>query len=466
MNSKKFGLLAVVVVALLIALIKPFSGLAPQGHHVLAVIIVSVALWIFREPTLPFFAGAALLIGGSLVFGIPLPVVAGGFVSPAFWTLLPAFFFGFALSKSGLGKRIAYLVLKTFKPSYLTILVSWFIIGVFLSILTPSITVRFAIVIPIAMSVAAACKLADRSRGTALITFAAWGGALFPGTAWLTGALTGPLMMGFYPDPLKPLVNFNTWFQYMSVPWFLITLFFFIGLYLFFKPKEPLELSVEIFRTEYEALGPITRIETTTGIILLMAMVLFTTERWHGMSTASVALLIFFALMIFKVINFQEIGVGINWDIICFFGAIVSLMGIVIKSGIGAWLKPMIEPAILSLAGTPLIFLLVLTIVYWAIRFVDVPWGFCTLAIAAPIFIPLYEKFGLHPALVTVVVVAASYSFFLPYQQPFIMMGEAMSKSRGWEAKHVSIAGAIYAVSVLLSILLSSIYWKAAGLMP
>jgi hypothetical protein len=137
-----------------------------------------------------------------------------------------------------------------------------------------------------------------------------------------------------------------------------------------------------------------------------------------------------------------------------------------VKAGITAWLKPIIEPSVLAFAPQPLLLLLVITVGLWLIRFLDVPWGFSTIALTAPLFIPLQEKFGLHPALISVAVIAAGNSFFLSYQQPFIMIGDAMTKGRGWSPTHVSIGGGIYAVAVLAGIVLSSFYWRAMGLMP
>jgi len=177
-------------------------------------------------------------------------------------------------------------------------------------------------------------------------------------------------------------------------------------------------------------------------------------------------LLAFFALVIFKIINVQEISSGVNWDIVNFFAVIVGLSAMFVKAGISSWVRPLFEPTILSIAAMPLLFLLVITIGFWLIRFIDVPWGFSTLALTAPLFIPLFQKFGLHPVLVSVAVIAAGNCFFLAYQQPFIMIGDAMSKSKGWAPAHVSLAGAIYGVSVIVAIVVSSFYWRALGLMP
>jgi anion transporter len=305
-------------------------------------VLVTLGLWIFRDSGLAYFAGGAVLLGGSLAFGLPLPVVTAGYTSSAVWVLIPALFFGYALVKTGLGKRIAFMVLKTFEPSYGSVILSWCIIGLILSALTPSITVRIAIVMPIAMNLVEACGLPDRSRGSALICLVAWACALLPGTGWLTGSLWGVFMLGFYPPEIKPLVNFGNWFEYMAVPWSIATVAFVSLLYVFMKPKEPLSIPKDAFIAQYDALGKITRQEIITGIVLLGALVMFATEKYHGISTPAVALFAFLALMLFRIITFPEISTGVNWDIIYFFGVAISLSSILVKAGITAWLKPII----------------------------------------------------------------------------------------------------------------------------
>ncbi|MFH1033437.1 MAG: SLC13 family permease [Pseudomonadota bacterium] len=465
-KTRVMGLIVITIAAVLIALVKPLTNLSPQGHHILAVVMVTLGLWIFRDSALAYFAGGAMLLGGSLAFGLPLATVAAGFASSAVWVLIPALFFGFALVKTGLGKRIAFLVLKTFEPSYGSVVLSWCIIGLLLSALTPSITVRIAIVMPIAMNLVEACKLPDRSRGSALINLVAWASALIPGTCWLTGSLWGVFMLGFYPAEIKPLVTFGSWFEYMAVPWAIATVVFVVLLYLVMKPKEPLSIPKDAFEKQYAALGKVSRQEILTAVILLSALFMFATEKFHHISTPAVALFAFLALMLFRIVTFPEISTGVNWDIIYFFGAAISLSSILIKAGITGWMRPLIEPGVLAFADQPMMLLFVIVGGMWLIRFLDVPWGFSTIALTAPLFIPLHQVHHLHPALISVAVIAAGNSFFMSYQQPFITMGEAMTKSRAWTPGHVSAGGAVYAVAVLGGIFLASFYWKAMGLMP
>jgi di/tricarboxylate transporter len=463
---RKAGIIGAALIAGTIILAKPFHGLSPQGNGLIGVTLLGLSFWIFRSSTLPYLAGGSIILAGGLLLGLPLDVVTKGYISPAVWVLIPALYFGFALIKTGLGKRIAYGVLKSFKPNYVGICISWFIIGLLLSALTPSITVRLAIVIPIAFSLVEACQLGDKSRGSALICFVAFGTALLPGIAWQTGSLWGIFMMGFYPPEMRPLATPGAWFEYMSFPWFLISIVFVGLIYFVFKPEEPLKLDQEAFKQQYAALGKITKDEVVCAVVLISALILFSTDKWTGIRTPEAALGAFAVLMLFGIIRIGDIGTGVNWDIINFFGVVIGLSAMFAKAGVSDWAKPIIQSGILSFAHSPLMLLLILTFILWAIRFIDIPWGFTTFALLSPVFIPLYQQFGLHPVLVSVAFIAAGNSFFMAYHQPFIVMSDTMTGSRAWSESQVTTAGILYAVAVIVGIIVSSFYWKAMGLMP
>jgi L-tartrate/succinate antiporter len=172
------------------------------------------------------------------------------------------------------------------------------------------------------------------------------------------------------------------------------------------------------------------------------------------------------ALIIFGIIKGPDISSGINWDIVNFIAIVMGFTSVFGMTSISDWARPLIEPGVLSLAVYPLYFLLIITIIFWAIRFVDVPWGYTTIALFSPILVPLYEKSGFHPVLVSVALIAAGNSFFLAYQQPFIVIGDSMTQSKGWSGGHIALGGTLYAIAVLAGLCISSFYWKAMDLMP
>ncbi len=482
-DRKMLGLLLISALGILIAMVQPFApGLSPLGHYVMGTVIVGLGMWIFRPGMLPFMSGISFILGvtlalffafkAGLVFPGKVPfkspqqiygVVMGGFTSSAVWTLIPALFFGFVLQKTGLGKRIAYLVLKTFPASWLGLAISWLVIGVALSCLTPSITVRVAIVVPIAIGIVEACKLEFRSKGSAYICLLAWGMAVIPGTGWLTGSLFGPIMQGFFPPEIKAMCNFDDWFRILALPWLVITIVYVVLAFFIAKPKEAICFSADMFKEEYKKLGPLSKDELITLIILLLTLIMFSTEKIHGIPTPATALGALFLLIILRIIAGPEISTGINWDVVCFFGVAVALPPIFGVSGISAWFGPLIKGPIMSIAGAPLLFMLIITAGLLLIRFVDVPWGFTTCALTIIMLIPLFKDFGYHPLVVTMAYLIAGNFFLLAYQQPWILMAEGMTQGRGWAPVHVTMFGLIYIVSAFISLLVAVPYWKMIG---
>ncbi|MDP3179210.1 MAG: anion permease [Spirochaetaceae bacterium] len=483
LGRRTIGLIAVASAAAMVALARPFApGLSPTGHAVLAAVLAALGMWIFRPGNLPFMAGSATILALALTIlfaarttlldpatGYPytsqalFAIVAGGFASSSFWTLIPALYFGFVLQKTGLGKRVAYLVLKSFSPSWGSIALSWLIIGLILSALTPSITVRVAIMLPIAMSIVDACKLEPRSRGSAYVCLLAWGMAVFPGTGWMTGTLSGPIIQGFLPAELKPMANFDDWFRILAPPWMVVTIVYASLAYLLARPREAIGISRNVFSNEYAKLGALSRDELRTLVILALTLALFATERLHGIPIAATALGALLLFTLTGIVGGAEISAGINWDAAVFFGVAVALPGIFGVSGISAWFSPIVGGPILGLASSPLAFILVITLGLMLIRFVDVPWGYTTCALTVFLLVPLSRDFGYHPLVVSMAYLASVNFFLLSYQQPWIMMSDGMMGGRGWASAHVAIYGGIYVVSVIVALLLAVPYWRMIG---
>lgn len=81
--AKVIGTIVSVIVGLVIAIAQPFTGLASQGHNMLAVLCVTLGLWIFRPGGMPLLAGSGVMVAGGLLFGLKYEVVASGFASAA-----------------------------------------------------------------------------------------------------------------------------------------------------------------------------------------------------------------------------------------------------------------------------------------------------------------------------------------------------------------------------------------------
>jgi di/tricarboxylate transporter len=466
MNIKLVGTILFGVIGLIVALVAPIGAVSRAGNLVAGSITIALGLWVFRPAGIPYAAGCAVFLGGCLIAGLKFPVVMNGYSSSAIWILIPALFFGYVLQKTGLAKRIVYWTLKSIKPTYLTIILAWVFAGIILSLLTPSAALRILTMIPIALATVEACGLEFRSRGGSLICLTAFGMALLPGGGWYTGCLWGPVFIGMFPAELKSLGTPNNWLLGNGLYWAVATLLYIIVLNILLKPERPLQLDRHAFKAQYDQLGSMSRDERVVMVVLVAAFAMFFTESIHRIPTVPVALAGFFLLMAFGVITAPDINTGVNWDMILFVGAVISLPAISVESGIAKWMAGFMDPFISAWAGSPVIFLILFVLIYWLIRFLDVSWGFATAALMAPIMVPLYNNFGIHPVIVGVVFAIGGGSFFFSYQQPFIVMSESMTKGNVWSPQNLTRGGLAYGIACLAAILIVAPYWKAIKFIP
>ena len=459
-------LAAFIAAGIFIATMMPFqASLNSQGHLILALLLVTTALWIFKPRGLAFSMTSSFFMASLLIIGLPPGVVFSGFSSPAAWTLIAALFFGFVLAKTGLGRRIASYGLQKTRLSYQGILFVWLIIGIILSLMTPSIAVRVVIVIPVALNCVEICQLAPGSKERSLILLSAWAMAIIPGTGWLTGSLAGQILSGFFASvPELGPIAFNDWAKVALFPISLISILTLIGGYIVLKPAQPLKLSREIFIEEYEKLGDISREEKITGLVLFLAFLFFLTGSLHGIADAAICLMAVFLLALAGIIKAPDISNGINWDLVVFAGTAMSFGGIFEYSGISLWLSSGLVDLMKPIAGNPWIFVYTTITLLFIWRFVDVAVFVPTKAILVAVLPSIALAYGINPLLWIALLCIPLNAFFLSYQNIFALAAEANMVGKGWTAGHLAQYGLVYFIASLLAMILAIPYWSWLGM--
>ena len=457
-----------VALAVYVGFASPFApDLGSSGHKVLMGLIVALGLWIFKPFDIPFSVTAGLMLAIFLASGIPAANVFSGYTSPAVWILIPALFFGFALAQTGLGRRLAFLIIRMFEPSYLGLTLAWVIIGIVLSALTPSITVRAAIMTPIAVMCCDLAKLPNGSKGRALILLTAVSMAMLPGAGWMTGTLTGPTLIGFYnaTEELRGIINFGSWAQVALLEVAVTTVLLVMGSYLLMKPNGPMSPSItkQVFVDEYRKLGAWSRAEKSAAIILVMAFVMFVTAPWHQIPDAATCLIALFLLTVAGIISAKDIGPGINWDIVIFFGSGVSIGAVFGPTGVSKWLASLVVPAIAPIATSPWIFCFAIMIFLFVWRFVDVVALIPTEAILISILPAIATTYHINPLVWIGLFILPVNAMFMNYQNMFVLIGESLAKEKGWRPNQLLIYGTIYFGVSLLTLLVVIPYWIGQG---
>src|SRR5687768_10400536 len=102
----------VVGVGIAIASVPVPEGITVQSWRLLAIFAATIVGCILR----PIAGGAMVLLGISALAisgALPIREALGGYADPIVWLVLAAFFISRAMIKTGLGRRIAYLFIRT-----------------------------------------------------------------------------------------------------------------------------------------------------------------------------------------------------------------------------------------------------------------------------------------------------------------------------------------------------------------
>ena len=458
-----FGILF--IVALFIMAAKPLSPeLNDSGQMVLGGLLITIGLWIFKPRNIPFSIGGAFLAFWLLLQGLSPAVVFSGFTSSALWTLIPALYFGFVLQKTGLGKRMAMTIIKLSRPSYFSMVLAWTLIGIVLSMLTPSITVRVAIVIPIAVHCCELFELEKGSRGNSLILLTAFSMALIPGAGWLSGSLWGPIIQGMYSavPGMETAITFDSWLQVALLPMTTIALFLMVGGYLALKPTQ--KLSKKAYdKLKHTPADPLSQNEKASAIILLVVFVLFVTSGIHGIPSAAVCLLALVFFFVLKVMEPSDVSTGISWDLVLFLGFALGLTAVFSATGISDWLASIVISALAPIAGNPFLFVIVVATILFAWRFVDIATFVPTIALLVPILPAISQAYSINPLVWIVIFVSAGNAMFMGYQNMWALMSQSISGERAWTPAHLARYGTVYFVASLAALVICVPLYTSLG---
>ena len=112
LRTKKILTLSLItLIGIAIWNLNPPHGVSVQAMHMLAIFIFTVLGIILR----PLSTGTVALIGLTLIVStktLSFGDAFSGFVNPIVWLIVFAFFISRGFIKTGLGERLAYLIIK------------------------------------------------------------------------------------------------------------------------------------------------------------------------------------------------------------------------------------------------------------------------------------------------------------------------------------------------------------------
>ncbi len=334
---------------LLVALPAP-AGLTVEAWRFFA-LFVAVVLAMITEP-LP--AGAVGLLGVTVasVLGLvgktsneSVRWALSGFADPTVWLIFGAFVFATGYEQTGLGRRIALVLVKRLGGRTLGLGYAIALTDLALAPFTPSNTGRSAgIIFPIVRGLPELYGSTPGPTARRIGAYLMW--TSFAATAvtssmFLTASAPNPLALSIVKKTVGLAPSWSTWFLgFLPIGLLLLALVPLLT-YLIYPPGIRISREVPAWAgQELARMGPLSRGELTMAALVLLALGLwiFGGERIHATQTVLIVVGLLLALRVVK--WDQLLGQRGAWNVLIWFATLLTLADGLSRVGFVAWMAP------------------------------------------------------------------------------------------------------------------------------
>ena len=270
------------------------------------------------------------------------------------WFVLAGLIIADVMERTGLGKRIALKGMLIMGGSLNKTLIGLGMVGILLAVLVPAGQARGVIFIAIAQGLCSALNLDPRSRMSSAIIMAGFFAAIAPNLFCMPAGETNLQVISVVKASLGVE---ETWFNFFKLmaPFNFLYVFGSMFLVLVIKGKENFENESNlgyILEMRLKEMGPITKDELKVLAVLLIGMVVFLTEKWHGLPGAFC--FAFVGMLCFMPginLSDQQTMRRINLSFLLFLSGCMSIGFVANDMNVPAWASSLIMP-ILHDSGT------------------------------------------------------------------------------------------------------------------
>lgn len=327
------------------------AAVPAEGWQMFAIFVATV-IGIIMKP-LPM--GAVALIGMTVAIltrTIDVDTALGGFSRSSVWLIVLAFFISKGIIKSGLGNRIAYILIRFFGKSTRGLAYALGFVSLVIGPAIPSSTARTGgIMLPIIRSLSEAngsyARDPSRKRMGGYLTTSVYHSDLIVATMFLTAGSSKPLAQELAAG-LGVNITWMSWFLGAALPGFILLAIipFVIGKIYPPEIKETPD-APEWASKELAQLGKMTAGEKQMTVIFVGAILLWMLGDVLDISSVTVALVAVSAMLLLKIIDWPDITSEKSaWNTLIWFAILVMMAGELTNLGFIPWMSEAIAGSI------------------------------------------------------------------------------------------------------------------------
>ncbi|MDR0378639.1 MAG: anion permease [Candidatus Accumulibacter sp.] len=478
----RYGLLLGTAALLLIVMLPPQPGLPGAGHYMLGILAFSVVIWMTEAVPYPVSAIVitalmAFLLGmapdmadpdRSMGTGKALSMALSGFGNTAWALVGGALFLAAAMTRTGLDRRIALLVLSKVGAKTSRILIGVILIGFALSFFVPSTTARVSCMVPIVMGIIVAFGVPLKSRFAGMLMIAVAQADSLWNVGIKTAAAQNMVAVSFIEKQLGAGISWLDWFI-AAAPFSAImsVVLYFILMKMMPPELREIEGGNAIVNKALRDLGPMRGEEKRLLAISLILLFFWSTEKiLHPFDTSSTTIAAV-ALMLLPrvgVMNWKKAQTLIPWGTLALFGVGISLGSALLSTKAATWLAGWISVAFGLYAAPAMMILAVL-----ALFLIFIHLGFASATGLAAAMIPIIlsvlkgvQTPGINVIGMTMILqYVISFGMILPVNAPqnMVAYGTGTFEARDFVRTGIPLTIAAFA----LILLMGATYWQWLG---
>ncbi|PWC17929.1 anion permease [Brenneria corticis] len=354
MPKKRLYKIAAVVVFPLITLCFPYPEGLTELSWILAGIylgaIAGLVLKPFPEPVILLIAIATSMVvvdnlGGDTV---KMSAVLSGYASGTTWLVFSAFTLSAAFVITGLGKRIAYLLIGKIGNTSLGLGYVTVFLDLILSPATPSNTARAGgIVLPIINSVAVALESEPETSPRRIGHYLMMNVYMVTKTTsylFFTAMAANILALQLVQDIMHIQLSWGGWALASLVPGMTMLLLIPFIIYKMYPPELKKIDNKPIAAAGLQELGPMKLSEKMLLSLFVFALLGWIFGGHIGLNAATVAIIVMGLMLILGIVTWDDVikNKG-GWNTLIWFGGIISLSSLLSKTGFFAWLAAVLQ---------------------------------------------------------------------------------------------------------------------------
>ena len=330
---------AVFATALIILAFGPPEGITAASWRLFAIFAATIVGSIVQ----PLSAGAVVFLGVCAIAVTRTLTPAEslrGYADPIVWMVLCAFFIARGVLKTGLGRRIAFLFIRAIGKRSLGLSYAIASTDAVLATIVPSNSARAGgILFPVVRSLAEAYDSTPgptARRLGAFLMVTTYQCDIVACAMFLTGQASNVLIAKFALDAAQFELTYGKWMLGSIVPGIVALLLVPLVIYKIYPPEVThTPHATEFANEELQKMGSMSRDERMMLLVFMLVGGLWTTQAWHGIHYAVVAMIGVAVLLLSRVLDWDDLmSQRPAWDVFIWYGGLVRMAEALGETGI------------------------------------------------------------------------------------------------------------------------------------